>query len=323
MSLVSTQEVWMAKKRISSFIQHTPLQYSPNLSNLSGSSIYLKLENLNTTHSFKIRGAANKILSLSENEKQRGITTFSTGNFGMAVAYVAKELGIRAVICLSNTVPKEKVKMIEESEAELILIGDSQDDAEKYCYQLQKEQGLTVIHPFDEDMVIAGQGTIGLEILEDFPEVDTVLAGLSGGGLHAGLGLALKTNVPALKLIGLSPKVGATMYESIQSGKPISVPEKNTLADSLLGGIGLNNRYTFQMVQEYVDEIVLLHETEFADAMRFMLENHQMLIEGAAAAGIAGVLSKKVKLGKNTVIVITGCRVDSSVLEKLWEAPDA
>lgn len=317
MKEVTIQDVWMARKRISNRIQRTPLIFSQKLSEHSGSSVYLKLENLNTTNSFKIRGAFNKILSLSEEERDRGITSFSTGNFGMSVGYAAKELGIRAVICISNRVPKVKVEQLRTTGAEIKIVGNSQDDAENYSYQLQEEQGLTVIHPFDDPFVIAGQGTIGLEILQDLPEVDTVLAGLSGGGLLSGIGIALKNNLPSIRLVGLSTKRGATMYESIKAGKPVIVEEKDTLADSLLGGIGLNNQYTFRLVKQYVDDIILLREKVIAEGMAFMLHHHRMVIEGAAATGIGAMLNNRMKrLGKNIVIVISGSSVEpSSILQ--------
>ncbi|WP_156291506.1 hydroxyectoine utilization dehydratase EutB [Oceanobacillus salinisoli] len=316
---VNLQDVWKARSRIAPIVQHTPLMFSEELSQLTGKSVYLKLENLNTTNSFKIRGAANKILSLTDEERNKGITTFSTGNFGLSVAYVAKKLGIKAVICISQRVPDAKVEVLKRTGAEIEVIGDSQDDAEQHSYDLEREQGLTVIHPFDDPHVIAGQGTIGLEILEDFPEVDTVLAGLSGGGLHSGLGVALKNTNPSLRLIGLSTANGAAMYESIQAGKPIVVEEQNTLADSLLGGIGLQNHYTFQMVRQYVDDIALLNEKEFADGMLFMLEKHRMVIEGAAASGISAILNNKVNTGSNVVIVVSGCSVDISVVLKMLD----
>lgn len=315
MKEVTIQDVWKARKKISSWIQHTPLIFSQQLSERTGASIYLKLENLNTTNSFKIRGAFNKILSLSEEQKQQGITTFSTGNFGLSVGYVAKKLGIQAIICVSNRVPKVKVDLLKTTGAKVKIVGNSQDDAEKYSYQLQDEQGITVIHPFDDPFVIAGQGTIGLEILHDLPEVDTVLTGLSGGGLLSGLGIALKNNHPLIRLVGLSTERGATMYESIKAGKPIEVEEKDTLADSLLGGIGIGNQYTFRLVQQYADEIILLDEKEIAEGMSFMLNNHRMVIEGAAATGIGAVLNKRINLlGENVVIVISGSSVEPSTI---------
>ncbi|WP_188454239.1 hydroxyectoine utilization dehydratase EutB [Virgibacillus oceani] len=316
---IALRDIWRARKRISSIVQKSPLIYSKALSEYAGTSVYLKLENLNVSGSFKIRGAANKILSLTPEERQHGVTTFSTGNFGMSVAYIAKKLGINATICISNRVPRVKVEQLKRSGAKIEIFGVSQDDAEKRSYELEKECGQTVIHPFDDPYIIAGQGTIGLELLEDLPEVDTVIAGLSGGGLHSGLGVALKSTDPSIQVVGLSTERGATMYESIQAGKPITMEEQDTLADSLLGGIGLNNQYTFDMVQRYVDEIFLMNEAEIAEGMAFMLDKHQMVIEGAAATGISAILHDKVRLGSHVAVVITGSSVDTSVILDIAE----
>ncbi|WP_404454801.1 hydroxyectoine utilization dehydratase EutB [Virgibacillus necropolis] len=316
---VVLRDVWEARKRISPVVKKSPLIYSPALSEFAGTSIHLKLENLNVSGSFKIRGATNKILSLTADERKHGVTTFSTGNFGMSVAYIAKKLGIKATICISNRVPKAKVETLQRSGAQIEVYGESQDDAEQRSYQLEKEQGLTVIHPFDDPYIIAGQGTIGLELLEDLPEIDTVIGGLSGGGLHSGLGVALKSTDPEIQVLGISTARGATMYESIQAGKPVIVKEQDTLADSLLGGIGIHNNYTFNMVQQYVDEIVLLNEDAIAEGMAFMLDKHRMVIEGAAASGIGAVLNNKIRLGSHNVIVISGCSVDTSVILDIAE----
>ena len=310
-SNVELRDVWQAKQRIKPIIERSPLIYSRALSERTQSDIYFKLENLNVSGSFKVRGAANKILRLSKEERARGVITFSTGNFGLSVAYVAKRLGIKAVICISRRVPQEKVELLRQSGAEIIIVGESQDDAERECYQ--REQ-YTVIHPFDDADVIAGQGTIGLEILEDLPEVDTVIGGLSGGGLHSGLGLVLKKSSTSIRLIGVSTEAGPTMYNSIQQGKPVVVTEKDTLADSLLGGIGKNNRYTFSMVNQFVDDIILVNETTIAHGMTFMLLEQQMIIEGAAGAGVGAVLAGKLKVGATNVLLITGGQVDPSVV---------
>ncbi|GGJ87499.1 hydroxyectoine utilization dehydratase EutB [Lentibacillus kapialis] len=311
---VTQHDVWTAKQRISTIVSKSPLIYSDKLSAYAGIPIHLKLENLNVSHSFKIRGAANKILSLSPEEQERGVTTFSTGNFGMSVAYIAKQLGLQAIICISHRVPKVKVDALKSSGAQIEMYGESQDEAEKRSYQLEKEHGLTVVHPFDDPHIIAGQGTIGLELLEDLPDVNTVIAGLSGGGLHSGLGAALKSADPAIQVLGVSTDRGPAMYESIQQGKPVTVEEQDTLADSLLGGIGLNNRYTFDMVQRYVDDIQLLGDDHIAQGMAFMLDTHRMMIEGAAASGIGAILNNRFQLGSRTVIVISGGSVDTSTM---------
>lgn len=316
---VNQLDIWEARKRVLSVIRKSPLIYSPVLSHFTGASVHLKLENLNVTGSFKIRGATNKVLSLSKEERKGGITTFSTGNFGMSVAYLARQLKIKAVICVSYRVPNAKMIALKQTGAAIEVYGESQDEAEQRCYQLEKEQGYTVIHPFDDPHVIAGQGTMGLEIVEDLPSVDTVVGGLSGGGLHSGLGVALKSADTAIQVLGVSTAQGASMYESIKYGKPTIVEEQDTLADSLLGGIGMNNQYTFKMVQQYVDDIVLVNEADIATGMTFMLDKHRMIIEGAAAAGIGAILNKKLAIGKTVVVIISGCSVDTSVVLDLMK----
>ncbi|TFJ94217.1 pyridoxal-phosphate dependent enzyme [Lentibacillus salicampi] len=321
---ITQHDVWKAKRRISTVVSKSPLIYSEHLSEYTGASIHLKLENFNVSNSFKIRGAANKILSLSPEERERGVTTFSTGNFGMSVACIAKQLGMKAIICISKRVPKAKVDALKRSGAQIEIYGDSQDDAEQRSYQLEKENGLTVVHPFDDLHIIAGQGTIGLELLDDLPSVETVIGGLSGGGLHSGLGIALKSADPAVQIIGVSTARGPAMYESIQKGEPVTVEEQDTLADSLLGGIGLNNRYTFDMVQQYVDNILLLDEDEIAQGMAFMLDKHRMMVEGAAASGIGAILNNRIKLGRQVIVVMTGCSVDTAtVLDVMKKYSDA
>ncbi|MGW9019191.1 hydroxyectoine utilization dehydratase EutB [Priestia megaterium] len=310
--------IWEAKRRIASIINRTPLIQSYILSEKVGRPVYLKLENVHEIGAFKVRGAANKILSLREEEKKRGIATFSTGNHGMAVAYVAKKLGIEAVVCISQRVPNAKVDSLKRLGAKIEIYGDSQDEAGERCYELEKEKGLTVIEPFDDPHIIAGQGTIGLEILEEVPDVKDVIVPLSGGGLLSGIGLALKSNDPAIRITGVSMEHSAVMYESLKVGKPVKLVEKNTLADSLLGGIGLNNKYTFQMVQKYMDDVLLIPEEEISYSMAFMMDKHRMIMEGAAATGVAAVLGNKVAHQEGALaIIISGQNVDLSVLRQL------
>lgn len=310
--------IWEAKRRIASIINRTPLIQSYILSEKVGRPVYLKLENVHEIGAFKVRGAANKILSLNEEEKKRGIATFSTGNHGMAVAYVAKKLGIEAVVCISQRVPNAKVDSLKRLGAKIEIYGDSQDEAGERCYELEKEKGLTVIEPFDDPHIIAGQGTIGLEILEEVPDLKDVIIPLSGGGLLSGIGLALKSNDPSIRITGVSMEHSAVMYESLKVGKPIKLVEKNTLADSLLGGIGLDNKYTFQMVQKYMDDVLLIPEEEISYSMAFMMDKHRMIMEGAAATGVAAVLGNKVAHQEGALaIIISGQNVDLSVLRQL------
>lgn len=308
---ITMQDVWKAKQSIQTVIKKTPLVYSPGLSMQYNTDIYLKYEHLHESGAFKMRGAVNAINNLSKEEKQRGVTTFSTGNHGFAVALAAHKLGIRSCICVSNRVPKAKIKAIKGLGAELEIFGDGQDDAEKRCYQLQEEQGLTVIPPFDDPYIIAGQGTIALEILEDLPQVDCVIGGLSGGGLLSGVGLVMKHTNPRIKVIGLSMEKGAAMHESIKAGKPVYVPEHPTLADSLLGGIGQDNRYTFDMVKKYVDQSVLVPEQSIAKGLAYLYKQHRIVVEGAASITAGALLDKLLPIHEsNIVLIISGGNVD-------------
>ncbi|WLR58918.1 hydroxyectoine utilization dehydratase EutB [Guptibacillus hwajinpoensis] len=317
----SLQDIWIAKKRIASFIKTTPLVQSERLSSVSDTAAYLKLENFQETGSFKLRGAANKILSLSEEERKKGVTTFSTGNHGLAVAYVARQLGVKAHICISNRVPINKVKKLSEMGAEVRQAGQNQDDAEAFSYELRDREGMTVIKPFDDPDVIAGQGTIALELLEELPNLDTCVIPLSGGGLLSGIALGLKATNPNIQVIGVSMKRAAVMYESIRANRPVIIPEETTLADSLLGGIGADNRYTFTMVRNYVDDIVLLSEEEIARGMSFLFRHHQIGVEGAAATAVSVLLHKKTrKIGLRTAALVSGSNVDVDRLLEIISA---
>jgi threonine dehydratase len=280
-----------------------------------GSEIVLKLEGLQVTGSFKIRGATNKVLSLNDDERKRGVIAVSSGNHGRAVAYVAQRYSIPAVICISETVPGNKVQAIQELGAEVVIDGKTYDEASEGAERLQIERGLTMVHPFDDPYVIAGQGTIGLELMEEFPEIDTVIVPLSGGGLLGGIALALKSINAKIQTIGVSMDRGPAMVESLEAGEIVEVIEEPSLADALVGGIGNNNAYTFELIQKYVDETVLVSEKEIAAAMTYALEKHQLVVEGGGAVGIAALLAGKVKnLGRKVAVVISGSNVSLSTL---------
>jgi threonine dehydratase len=307
---ITSRDIWKAKQRIANYVTRTPLVYSPELSERTGANIYLKLENLQEIGAFKVRGAANKIISLTDEQKSRGISTFSTGNHGMAVAYIANKLGIKATVCMSKNVPPVKVKNIRRWGPEIKQEWDSQDAAGVYCYELQKAKGVTVIPPFDDKEIICGQGTMSLEIVEDLPEVDTIIVPLSGGGLISGVTLGAKMTVPDVKIIGISQEMAAVMIESLKAGHPVEMPEEPTLADSLLGGIGLENKYTFDITKEYVDEIAQVSEKEIADGIAYVMENHKVIAEGASCVGIAYAMRKGViKPKSNVAIIVTGCGI--------------
>lgn len=315
---ITSRDIWKAKQRISPYITRTPLVYSPKLSELTGANIYLKLENLQSIGAFKVRGAANKIISLTDEQKKKGVSTFSTGNHGMAVAYIANKLGIKAIVCMSKNVPEVKVKNIKRWGPEVKQEWDSQDAAGVYCYELQEKEGVSVIPPFDDKEVICGQGTMALEIVEDLPEVDTVLVPLSGGGLISGVTLGMKMTVPDVKIIGISQEKAAVMIESLKAGHPVEMPEEETLADSLLGGIGLDNKYTFDITKSYVDETVQVSEKEIADGIAYIMENHKVIAEGASCVGIAYAMRKgAIKPGSNVAIVVTGNGIGMECIKEI------
>jgi len=226
---VTLHDVYKARQIIAPLVLRTPLIHSPQLTELVGSSVYLKTENLQQTGSFKIRGASNKMLNLTEEESARGVITISSGNHGRAVSYIAKRLGIHAVICMSSRVPSNKVEAIKSLGAEVVIHGDSYEEAEIHALQLQEERGLTMIASFDDPLVIAGQGTIGLEVLEDLPEVDTIIAPLSGGSLMSGIALTMKSASPTIRTIGVSMDRAPVMYHSLRAGKPIKMEEEDYL----------------------------------------------------------------------------------------------
>jgi len=307
---LSLKDIYQARYRIGGLIRKTPLVFSEALSEKTKKNVYLKLETVQETGSFKSRGAASKLLSLSEAEKKRGVIAFSTGNHGRAVAFMARRMGIKATICLSNRVPAYRVEGMRQLGAHVIQHGESQDEAYVFTLELREQEGLTLINPFDDPQIIAGQGTIGIEILEELPEVDTAIVPVSGGGLISGVALALKTVNPDIKIIGVSPKVSPPMFASLKAGKPVEIEEKDSLADALLGGIGLDNRYTFSMVRALVDDMVLVEEDDIARGMIFAYEKHRLVIEGSGGVGLSALLKDRVSdLGENIVVVVSGGNV--------------
>jgi threonine dehydratase len=305
-------DIYKAQRKISSVVHKTPLKKSINLSQRTGKNVFYKLEFLQDTGSFKVRGAANFLLNLDSAQQERGVVTYSTGNHGRATAYIANEIGSKARVCLSNNVPFNKRQEIEKAGGELILHGTSQDEAERRALELREQKGYCVVPPFDDPYIIAGQGTIGLEIMEVLPEANSILVPLSGGGLISGIAVAVKFINPDCKVIGVSMEQGAAMAESLKQGKPVQVEEVQTLADSLQGGILLNNQYTFEIVRKYVDEVILVTEKEIALGITYAFEQDHYVLEGAAAVGIAAILSGKVNnCGEDVVVITTGGNIDN------------
>lgn len=310
-------DLYRARHRLRGHVQHTPLVRSPSLSEHTGGEVHLKLECRQTTGSFKLRGATNALLCLDETARARGVVAMSTGNHGRALAYAAHRLGVRAVICMSTLVPSNKVEAIRALGAEVHIIGKSQDEAEVEVERLIRDEGLTLLPPFDHADIIAGQGTVGLELLDDLPSLDTVLVPLSGGGLLAGVALTLKQASPQIRVIGITMERGCAMHASLAAGKPVQVEELETLADSLGGGIGLDNRYTFNMAQTLVDDVVLVTEEDIAAAIRHAYTKEQIIIEGSGSVGIAALLAGRLEATGTTAILVSGANIDMALHRRI------
>jgi threonine dehydratase len=310
-------DIYRARHRLRGHVLHTQLVHSPSLSEHTGGEVHLKLECRQITGSFKLRGATNALLCLDDDARARGVIAVSTGNHGRALAYAAHRLGVRAVICMSTLVPSNKVEAIRALGAEVHIVGSSQDEAEVEVARLVRDEGLTLLPPFDHADIIAGQGTVGLELLDDLPSLDTVLVPLSGGGLLAGVALALKRASPQIRVIGVTMERGCAMHASLAAGKPVQVEELETLADSLGGGIGLDTRYTFKMAQTLVDEVVLVSEDDIAAAIRHAYAREQIVIEGSGAVGIAALLAGRIEAPGTTAVLVSGANIDMALHRRI------
>lgn len=317
MSHVGIDEIEAARRRISGLIRRTPVEASASLTEATGQPVFLKLEHHQFTGSFKTRGATNAVEQLSEAERARGVTGASTGNHGRALAFAARRAGVRCVICMSALVPRNKVEAIAGEGAEIRIVGRSQDDAQEEVDRLVREEGMVMVPPFDDARVIAGQGTLGLELLEDVPDLKVALVQLSGGGLISGVAAALKARKPDIRVIGITMSRGAAMHASLGAGKPVSVEELPTLADSLGGGIGLGNRYTFEMVRTLVDEVVLLSEEEIADGVRHAYRHERQVVEGGGVVGISALLHGHVRPDGPVATILTGASIDMDLHHRL------
>ncbi|EYR78340.1 hydroxyectoine utilization dehydratase EutB [Shinella sp. 838] len=317
---VTMADIEQAARRIDGRILRTPFVPSASLAERCGVPVGLKLEHHQTTGSFKLRGATNAVLSLSPGERARGVVAASTGNHGRALAYAAKVEGSVATICMSRLVPENKVSEIRRLAADVRITGRSQDEAQIEVERLVAEEGLVMVPPFDNRAVVAGQGTLGLEIAEAMPDVSTVLVPLSGGGLAAGVAAAVKGRVPKARVIGLTMARGAAMKASLVAGRPVEVEEVASLADSLGGGIGLDNAVTFQMCRTLLDDVILLSEAEIAAGMRHAYAEEREVIEGAAAVGIAALLSGRLgRLDGPVAIVLSGRNVDMGLHKRVLD----
>lgn len=317
MNTIILSEIEAARRRIEGKIEPTATVSSASLSEIAGVPVFLKMEHRQTTGSFKLRGASNAVARLDADARRRGVVAASTGNHGRALAYAAKLEGVRAVICMSRLVPGNKIAEIRRLGADIRIVGDSQDDAQDEVDWLVETEGLAMVPPFDNADVIAGQGTLGLEMMEVVPAVTTVLVQLSGGGLAAGVAAAVKGLSPSTRVIGVSMQRGAAMKASLDAGRPVPVEEVPTLADSLGGGIGLSNRFTFKMCRNLLDAVVLLTETEIAAGVRHAYAVEREIVEGAGAVGIAAILAGKVKPEGETIVLLSGRNIDMDLHRRI------
>ena len=316
--MVNLRSIQDAMQRIRGSIVVTPFVHSEKFSQQTGNSVFLKLENLQMTGAFKERGALNKILLLTEEERRRGVIAASAGNHAQAVAYHATKRGIQAQICMPLTTPLVKVSATRGYGAEVILVGANYDEACEEALRRSKEHGLTFIHPFDDEAVIAGQGTLGLEMLEQHGDLDALVIPVGGGGLIAGIACAVKEINPKIRIIGVQSSKLASMKAALEANALVTLPANKTIADGI--AVRVAGTITFPLVRKYVDEIVTVDEEEIASAILQLLEKEKMLAEGAGAAATAAVLNKKTpNHGKKLGVLVSAGNIDVSLLSLIIE----
>jgi threonine dehydratase len=307
-----------AKKRLEGAIYESPCPYSQTLSELSGARCFVKLENLQMTGSFKDRGAANLLLQLDAAERARGVVAASAGNHGLAVAFHASRLGIPAVIVMPESAPLIKVTSSRRYGAEVILYGTNYDEAYGRARWVQTERGLVFVHPFDDERVIAGQGTLGLELLAQRPEMDAVLIPVGGGGLAAGVALAVKSHRPEVRVIGVQAETLPAMKVALETRERVSLPPASTIADGI--AVRQVGEVTLDLARRHVDQVVTVSEEELANAILLLLEIEKTVVEGAGAAPLAALLNRPLGLaGLNVVLVLSGGNIDVTVISRIIE----
>jgi threonine dehydratase len=311
------REVLEAGKRIKNYIRETPLEHDFFLSRLGGGKVFLKLENLQLTGSFKLRGAFNRLLTLSAEEKEAGVVTASSGNHGAALTYALRHLGNRGVVVVPESVSAAKLDVLRLYKAELMVHGTDCIEAEVFARDLAEKQGKVFISPYNDPMIIAGQGTAGMEIMKQSGTIDAVFVPVGGGGLMSGVAGYLKAVNGNIRLIGCQPENSAVMYESVKAGRIIDMESKPTLSDGSAGGIE-GGSITFGLCRDCVDEYILVSEDEIKDAIRLVLDKSYMLIEGAAALSVASYLKEKERFkNKSVVLMISGKKISLDTLRRI------
>ncbi|MGA9042182.1 MAG: threonine ammonia-lyase [Terriglobales bacterium] len=316
--MVTLPDIQAALGRIRESIYLSPCARSEHFSQLTGNSIYLKLDNLQRTGAFKERGALNKLLTLTAQERAQGVIAASAGNHAQGLAYHAGKHGIRALICMPLTTPLIKVSATKSYGADVVLFGANYDEACEEAIRLGNEQHLTFVHPFDDDAVIAGQGTLGLEILQQHPDIEVIVAPIGGGGLIGGIACAVKETNPKVKIIGVQPARLPSMKAAVAEGKPVTLAPAATIADGI--AVRRAGDRTLPLVQKYVDDIVTVDEEEIANAVLLLLEREKTLAEGAGAAALAALVNRKVQLtGEKIAVLVCGGNIDVTLLARIME----
>ena len=312
--MLTLDKVYHASFVLKEVLRPTALIKSPGL--CSGTNLYLKPENLQVTGSFKVRGAYYKISQLAEEEKEKGVIACSAGNHAQGVALAAARSGLKSLICIPDGAPISKVEATKSYGAEVCLVEGAYDDAYEKAVSLVEETGATFIHPFDDEQVIAGQGTIGLEILEQLPEVDAVIVPVGGGGLISGVAFALKSLKPEIKIYGVQSVGAPSMQKAIHDQKIETLPTVKTIADGI--AVKRPGDLTYEMVQKYVDEIVTVTDDEVSTAILELIEQQKMIAEGAGAVSVAAAMFHKVPIeGKNVVCLVSGGNIDVTILSRV------
>ena len=312
--MLTLDKVYHASFVLKEVIRPTALIKSPGI--CGGTNLYLKPENLQVTGSFKVRGAYYKISQLAEEEKEKGVIACSAGNHAQGVALAAARSGIKSLICIPDGAPISKVEATKSYGAEVCLVEGAYDDAYEKAVSLVEETGATFIHPFDDEQVIAGQGTIGLEILEQLPEVDAVIVPVGGGGLISGVAFALKSLKPEIKIYGVQSVGAPSMQKAIHDQKIETLPTVKTIADGI--AVKRPGDLTYEMVQKYVDEIVTVTDDEVSTAILELIEQQKMIAEGAGAVSVAAAMFHKVPIeGKNVVCLVSGGNIDVTILSRV------
>ncbi len=312
--MLTAQDILAAQKRIAPFLFRTPLRESFLLSERVGARVLLKLENWQITGSFKPRGALNRMALLTDAERARGVVTASAGNHALGVGYAARVMRVSpATIFVPRTAPRAKIDKLREFPVEIRAVGESYADAHHAAEAYQRESGATFIHAYDEPLTVAGQGTLGLEILEDAPDVDAILIPVGGGGMIAGIAIAVKAIAPAVQIIGVQPDASPALRDSLRDNKCYEEYDAGpTICDGLAGGIG---RICFDVAKRFVDDVIVVTEVEVFDAIRVLVETQQLIVEGSGAVGVAALLNRNTNLrGKRVAVVLSGGNIDLDVL---------